>query len=167
MYMSELVRQFVVAMAERSIVFQGQVTPAMNAEYALMTKHLIRIESDPRRSYAGGRDVLANVLGVCSPTDIDCALVRYATECISKRSAHLVAAVTASVLQRLQSRDPASAVQILANGSVFCQYPRYELTMMCKLKSLIPYTGSLLPECCSTVGAIRVAQLLAMVPKTE
>lgn len=137
MYMGELVRRVVLEMINGGVLFDGKATPAMLTEYWLNAAHLARVESDARGTYAAGRSVLAAALGVARPTDADCDLFRYACECVTKRSAHLVAAGLASVLRRVNGGRDGGTVVVAIGGSVFETHDRFASTVGCMTRRLL------------------------------
>lgn len=139
--MGELLRMMVFELTTKKVLFGGICTPAMSTPYILKPRHLSMVESDDRRSYACGRAVLTKVLGVADPLEFDCELFRYACECVTKRSAHLVSAGLISVLQRL---NPVPKLAVVAvGGSIFKSHPKYFARIGCKAQHLadhIPFT---------------------------
>lgn len=173
MYMGDLVRKMVSDMTDQGLLLCGRLSRGMSSAGALRAEHLCRVESDTRGTYAAGRAVLTEALGAHDPTDFDCELFRYACECVTKRSAHLVAAGLAGLLQRLgPGADAATAVDsapvdtviVAAAGAVFDAHPKYASMVTCKARELIddrvPFT--VLKASGSTGrGARAVASILA------
>jgi hexokinase len=131
MYMAELVREMVLAMASNRALFEGVTTKAMTTEYALKAKHLWLVESDERLSYSRTRTVLADVLDVTNPSHMDCELFRYACGCVTTRSANLVAAGLSSVLKRT-----GLPVTVAVSGSAFETHSTYALAVGHKARQL-------------------------------
>lgn len=71
-------------------------------------------------------------LGITNPSAEDCANVRYICECVSKRSAHLVSAGLAVLLNKMDEKQ----VTIGVDGSVFRFHPHYRRLMMEKTRQL-------------------------------
>lgn len=170
--MAELVRKMVADMTDKNALFSGQFTRQMFAEHRLRVEHLCRAESDARGTYAGSRAVLTDALGACHPSDFDCELFRYACECVTKRSAHLIAAGLAGLLIRhFRPSDtavaddcaPPSAVTVAMAGAVFEAHPKYATMVACKARELIdgrvPFT--LRPVDRGERGACVMAGILA------
>lgn len=172
MYMAELVRKMVTDMTDKNALFGGQFTRQMFAEHRLRVEHLCRAESDARGTYAGGRAVLTDALGACHPSDFDCELFRYACECVTKRSAHLIAAGLAGLLIRhfrpsgTGDCAPPTAVTVAVAGAVFEAHPKYAAMVACKARELtggrVPFT--LRPADRGERGACVVAGILAGMP---
>lgn len=139
--MAELVRMIVLELATKKVLFGGKCTQAMSTPYILKPKHLSLVESDERRSYKCGRGVLTKVLCVPDPAEFDCELFRYACECVTKRSAHLVSAGLISVLSRL--RPASKPIVVAVGGSVLKSHPKYFKMVGCKAQHLanhVPFT---------------------------
>lgn len=135
MYMAELVREIVLTMASNGTLFRGVTTKAMITEYALKAKHLWLVESHNRflKPCSDGvtRTVLADVLDVCEPSDMDCELFRYACWCVTTRSANLIAAGLSAVLKRT-----GLPVNVVLSGSAFKTYSSYALAVGTKTRRL-------------------------------
>lgn len=139
-YMAELVREIVIEMTVRKVLFGGCVTPKMSTAFSLKAEHLSLVESDARQHYGAGRKVIKNVFGVANPTDFDCELFRYACRCVTRRSAHLVAAGLSSILRRLKFKTtgvPPVISKVAVGGSVFRTHPKYMSLVQCKAKLLM------------------------------
>lgn len=164
--MAELVRKMVTDMTDRNVLFGGQFTRQMFAEHRLRVEHLCRAESDARGTYAGGRVVLTDALGACDPSDFDCELFRYACECVTKRSAHLIAAGLAGLLIRhfrpsAAANDcarPTTAVTVAVAGAAFEAHPKYAAMVACKAREL---TDGRVPFVLRPVGRGRGACIVA------
>jgi len=137
MYVAELVRKTVSDMADKKVLFNGRLTREMFIEHRLRAEHLSQVESDARGTYIAARTVLVDVLKVCDPTDFDCELFRYACDCVTKRSAHLVAAGLAGLLRHLNSEDADGTPTVVAvDGSMFEAHTKYASMVACKTKEL-------------------------------
>lgn len=145
LYMGELVRKMVLEMTSRKLMFGGRFTSAMLTMYALKPEYLCVAESDARTSFDGCRTVLTQALGVANPSTFDCSLFRYACECVTKRSAHLVSAGLTGVIRRLQAADldDDAIVRVSVGGFVFHKHPKYYAMVGCKTRELANATVSL------------------------
>ncbi|TMW53073.1 hypothetical protein DOY81_001801 [Sarcophaga bullata] len=97
-------------------------------------------------------------MGYQNVSDADCENVRYICECVSRRSAHLVATNLACLIDRIG--DPYVVVGI--DGSVYRLHPHYHNLLTAKIKELAR------PECkfdlmLSEDGSGRGAALVAAV----
>jgi len=150
MYAAELVREMVSDITVKGALFDGRLARHMFTEHRLRAEHLCRAERDERGAYAGGRSVLTGVMGACRPADFDCELFRYACECATKRSAHLIAAGLAGLLLRLVEPAAAAAaagpatgpgaaevVAVAVSGVLFDAHPSYAATVARKTEELI------------------------------
>lgn len=72
-------------------------------------------------------------LGILDPSMEDCANVRYICQCVSRRSAHLVAAGLAVLLNRMNEKF----VVIAVDGSVYRCHPHYHSLLVEKTKELV------------------------------
>lgn len=74
-----------------------------------------------------------NEMGIVDPSLVDCANVRYICECVSKRSAHLVSAGLAALLNKMGEKT----VTIGVDGSVYRFHPFFHKLMVEKVKQLV------------------------------
>jgi len=71
-------------------------------------------------------------MGINDPSLVDCANVRYICECVSRRSAHLVSAGLAVLLNKMDEKS----VTIGVDGSVYRFHPYFHKLMVEKTKQL-------------------------------
>jgi len=71
-------------------------------------------------------------MGINDPSLVDCANVRYICECVSRRSAHLVSAGLAALLNKMDEKS----VTIGVDGSVYRFHPYFHKLMVEKTKQL-------------------------------
>lgn len=72
-------------------------------------------------------------MGIENPSLVDCSNIRYICECVSKRSAHLVSAGLAALLNKMDEK----LVTIGVDGSVYRYHPFFHQIMVEKIKLLI------------------------------
>lgn len=132
MYLGELLRLVLLDMIDNELIFDGTKPSMLNTPQSLTSDVLSLIENDPPGTYAGTRKFLQRI-GVANPTDGDCMNVRYATECISRRSAYLVAAGLTAILNKMNEKD----VIIGVDGSVYRFHPFYHNLLMGKISELV------------------------------
>jgi hexokinase len=161
MYLGELVRLVLVKLATAGHLFQGKVSDLLNTRHQFFTKFVSEIESESVDSIVIVKDILID-LGIESPSDEDCVIVRYVCECISTRSAHLVSAALATLIMKVGDRD----ITIGVDGSLYRCHPKYPGLMEKKIKELIPsdYRFQLV---LSEDGSGRGAAIIAAVASRE
>lgn len=72
-------------------------------------------------------------LGIENPSLVDCVNVKYICECVSKRSAHLVAAGLVTLLNKMDEKS----VTIGVDGSVYRFHPHFKQLMEQKIRELV------------------------------
>jgi len=107
-------------MVEKELIFDGAKPSILDVPKTLTNDAISVIETDPPGTYTATRKFLQGI-GVANPTDGDCMNFRYATECISRRSAYLVAAGLTAILNKMNEKD----VIIGVDGSVYRYHPFY------------------------------------------
>lgn len=70
---------------------------------------------------------------IINPTDEDCINVRFVCECVTRRSAHLVAAALAALINKIN--QPVITVGI--QGTVYNEHPHYHNVLFSTLRTLI------------------------------
>ncbi len=104
MYMGELVRLVIIRFTEDELLFNGTASELMRTSGEFLTKYVSKVEMDEVGNYKNCLDVLQK-LGQHNATYKDCAIVRYICESISKRSAHLVSAGIATLLNKMNEHS--------------------------------------------------------------
>lgn len=143
MYMGELVRLIMVKLLNKretktGFLYNCGVDPSdpvfdvLRARGSFFTKYLSEIESDNPGSYNNCRMVLEE-LGLNNTTDNDCASVRFICESVSKRSAYLVSAAVATLINKMGK----ATVTVGVDGSVYRFHPKFHHLMMEKLSTLV------------------------------
>ncbi|XP_050543267.1 hexokinase type 2 isoform X2 [Daktulosphaira vitifoliae] len=130
MYMGEIVRLIIVDLARQNKLFEGRISEQMKTRGAFGTSFISDIESD-KANYRETLKVL-NEMGISDPSLVDCANVRYICECVSRRSAHLVSAGLAVLLNKMNEKS----VTIGVDGSVYRFHPYFHKLMVEKTKQL-------------------------------
>ncbi|KAI8121832.1 Hexokinase-1 [Lucilia cuprina] len=165
MYLGELVRLIMLDCCKAGALFKGNESEQLRKGDSFKTKYISQIEEENRGTYVIAREIL-EILGYKSPTDGDCENVRYICECISRRSAHLVAANLACLIDRIG--DPYVVVGI--DGSVYRFHPHYHNLLTQKIKCLARPEHKfdlMLSEDGSGRGAALVAAVAARIKSKE
>ncbi|XP_060845114.1 hexokinase type 2-like [Rhopalosiphum padi] len=130
MYMGEIVRLAIVDLANQNKLFEGKLSEQMKTKGAFCTSFVSDIESDIA-NYGNTWKVLSE-MGINDPSLADCANVRYICECVSSRSAHLVSAGLAVILNKMDEKS----VTIGVDGSVYRFHPFFHKLILEKTRQL-------------------------------
>lgn len=131
-YLGEILRLLLLDIINEKLLFDGLVPRTFIQPESITTRTISLIESDPPGTFTGIRKFLQDI-GVENPSDGDCMNIRYVTECISRRSAYLVAAGLATILNKMNEKD----VVIGVDGSVYRHHPYYHKLLVDKISELI------------------------------
>ncbi|VVC36906.1 Hexokinase, N-terminal,Hexokinase, binding site,Hexokinase,Hexokinase, C-terminal [Cinara cedri] len=131
MYMGEIVRMVIVDLTNQKKLFDGRLSEQMKTPGTFDTSFVSDIESD-ETNYKETLKVL-NEMGIVKPSFVDCANVQFICECVSKRSAHLVSAGLATLLNKMSEKT----VTIGVDGSVYRFHPYFHKIMVEKIKQLV------------------------------
>jgi hexokinase len=134
MYLGELVRLVVHDLASKGLMFNGNLNNKFAERFAFATKFMSEIEGEDPSSIDVVREILMNDLAVAEPSDQDCVNMRYVSECISKRSAHLVSAALASLTLKMENPN----ISIAVDGSLYRFHPKFHDLMVEKMTELLP-----------------------------
>lgn len=132
MYLGELLRLVLLDMVKEGLVFDGKMPSTLNIRQSLTCEVISLIENDPPGTYTATRQFLREI-EVENPTDGDCMNVRYVAECISRRSANLIAAGLSVILNKINNND----VTIGVDGSVYRYHPYYHQLLVDKISELV------------------------------
>ncbi|KAJ8985702.1 hypothetical protein NQ317_014351 [Molorchus minor] len=163
MYMGELVRLALERFTKEGLLFGGKGSDMLFERGRFYTKYVSEIESDPPGVFNNLREICEE-LGLKHATEQDYINIRYICECISRRSAHLVSAGLATLLNKIGEKK----VTIGIDGSVYRFHPHFHNLMMEKIKELIDPSiefDLMLSEDGSGRGAALVAAVAARLKK--
>lgn len=117
MYMGELVRLAILRFTKEGLLFNGNDSELLRTSGQFLTKYVSKVESDAVGNYKNCMEVIRK-LGLNNATFKDCANVRYICECVSKRSAHLVSAGIATLLNKMNDRSVTVSAYLLFKKKV-------------------------------------------------
>ena len=138
MYLGEVTRNVLLSLIDRSLLFQGHASVALNTHYGLDTELMSRIEST-----AEGSDDLSHVKKILIDTlqvsekyvsDQDCLIVKRVSELVGTRCARLSAVAIAAIVQQTQSQ---AGFSVGVDGSLVEFYPRFEARIRDGLRDLL------------------------------
>uniref|UniRef100_A0A1A9WH78 Phosphotransferase n=1 Tax=Glossina brevipalpis TaxID=37001 RepID=A0A1A9WH78_9MUSC len=155
LYLGEIVRLTVLECINAGAMLKGIVTNEILTPMTFKTLDMTQIEAEQENNFIVARKIFKK-LGYTEATNGDCENLRYICATISTRSANLVAACLACLVERIG--DP--YLIIGADGSVYRSYPNYPTLLSYRLRKLVR------PECKFDVvqaedGSGRGAALLA------
>lgn len=173
MYMGEIVRNVILSLMEKRLLFMGSVeqykiyaAPFVTPD-AFLAKYVSDIETDDGINYEKTAEVL-QTLGVVSPTYEDCAIIQYVCKLVSKRAGALVAVGLACLVERILDENEngtSKEVTIGVDGSVYRYHPRFHKNIMKPLSLLLEKDVNcslILSDDGSGIGAALVAHIDAL-----
>lgn len=131
--MGELVRLLCVKLVKAGLLFDGKLSDRFGKRQEFDTKYVSDIESESAGVFAVTRGILSE-MGVKDASDMDCKIVRYCCELISRRAAQLVSAALAVLILRIGDPD----ITIGVDGSVYRFHPKFHDLMTETIKMLVP-----------------------------
>ncbi|KAF7287537.1 hypothetical protein GWI33_005902 [Rhynchophorus ferrugineus] len=157
MYLGELVRLYMVKFTKDGLMFEGKLSDALQERDKFTCTYLSEIEADQPGKYIRQREIL-NEMGLSYASEQDCINIRYICECISRRSAHLIAAAMVTLINKMGETN----VTIGVDGSVYKYHPHFRRLMIQKMTELIK-PGFTFDVMLSEDGSGRGAALVAAV----
>lgn len=164
MYMGEVVRNVLLSLVDRNILFSGYSSNALNTHYGLDTALMSAIEAHPQssypdtsatalsdaspkewaRSFKETREVLMSSLNLTTKhiTDEDCLVVRRVCEIVGTRGARLSAVAIAAVVKQTEwdvdcAKGSRGSFQVGVDGSLFEFYPGFESRVRNALREML------------------------------
>ena len=160
MYIGEVVRNVLLSLIDRNLLFHGHSSTLLNKHYGMDTALMSAIEAHPSSAYTKGlfqateasewrasieetRKVLVEKLGVQEKhiSDQDCLLVRRVCEIVGTRGARLSAVAIAAVLIQTGHDKKTGAdienLQVGYDGSLCEFYPGFEFRIRQALRVLV------------------------------
>jgi hexokinase len=133
MYLGELVRLILGKLNHAGLLFNGHASQKLlQGRWLFPTKYLSEIESDARGSYKNCEKVFTE-FEMENVTNEDCANTRFVCECVSGRSAHLVSAGIATLINKIDATD----VTVGIDGALYRKHPKYHQMLMKKIRQLV------------------------------
>merc|ERR1712012_222859 len=132
MYMGEIVRQIVLDLVEKKLIFENQSLDRLKVAGKFESKYVSMVESDPVGVFDKCREVLTE-LGMEDVSNEDCSTLRYVCECVSRRAGFMVAAGLTALLKKMDYKD----VVVAIDGSVFRFHPHFPNIMKSRISQLM------------------------------
>ncbi|CAL1273094.1 unnamed protein product [Larinioides sclopetarius] len=131
MYMGEIVRRIVCQLASEGQIFENELSEKFKTPYKFKSKYVSFIESDR----IGKSDEIRSILqkmGMEEVTEKDCRILKEICTCVSTRSAYLVSAGVATLLNKMKREYTVVGV----DGSVYRFHPHFKDLMQKKIREL-------------------------------
>ncbi|NWZ35216.1 HXK2 protein, partial [Brachypodius atriceps] len=159
MYLGEIVRQILVVMTQKQLLFQGKITPKLQTRNIFQTKFLSTIELSNGLALRQIRAIL-NELEIDASFE-DSVLLREVCQTVSLRAAQLCAAGLAAVVEKMRENRGLDqlSVTVGVDGTLYKLHPCFSDNLQKTLKDLAPNcnVSFLLSEDGSGKGAALVA----------
>lgn len=123
LYLGEIVRQVIVDLTKRRILFGGVSSPEMETPYKFETAYMSRIERDHTSDLIDTKMVLQEILHIPYPAPRDRRIVRRICELVAIRAARLAAVGIAGVVTKMNRANDGCTIAI--DGSVYEHYPHF------------------------------------------
>ncbi|XP_029106910.1 hexokinase HKDC1 isoform X7 [Scleropages formosus] len=139
MYLGEIVRQILIDLTRRGLLFRGRITERLKTPGIFETKFLSQIESD-RLALLQVRSILQH-LGLDSTCD-DSIIVKEVCGTVSRRAAQLCGAGMAAVVEKIRENRGLDRLEITVgvDGTLYKLHPHFSSI----LKETV---GELAPKC--------------------
>jgi len=135
LYLGEIVRQVIVDLIQRRILFGGISSPEIETPYKFETAYMSRIERDHTTDLIDTKLVLQEILNIPYPAPRDRRIVRRICELVATRAARLAAVGVAAVVTKMDRVSEGCTVAI--DGSVYEHYPHFGDRMKDALHELL------------------------------
>ncbi|XP_067092228.1 hexokinase HKDC1 [Osmerus mordax] len=137
MYLGEIVRQILIDLTRRGLLFRGHVTETLKTRGIFETKFLSQIESD-RLALLQVRSILQH-LGLDSTCD-DSIIVKEVCGAVSHRAAQLCGAGMAAVVEKIRENRGLATMDITVgvDGTLYKLHPHFSRVLQETVKALAP-----------------------------
>ncbi|NXB75772.1 HXK3 protein, partial [Donacobius atricapilla] len=168
MYLGEIVRQILMVMTEKQLLFQGKLSPKLQTRNIFQTKFLSTIELSNGLALRQIRAIL-NELELDASFE-DSVLLREVCQTVSLRAAQLCAAGLAAVVEKMRENRGLDqlSVTVGVDGTLYKLHPRFSNNLQKTLKDLAPNcnVSFMLSEDGSGKGAALVAAVASRAANT-
>ncbi|NWZ84281.1 HXK3 protein, partial [Poecile atricapillus] len=159
MYLGEIVRQILLVMTEKQLLFQGKPSPKLQTKDIFQTKFLSTIELSNGLALRQIRAILTEL--ELDASFEDSVLMREVCQAVSLRAAQLCAAGLAAVVEKMRENRGLEqlSVTVGVDGTLYKLHPCFSQNLQKTLKDLAPNcnVSFLLSEDGSGKGAALVA----------
>ncbi|KAL7730652.1 hypothetical protein ACLKA6_003429 [Drosophila palustris] len=121
LYLGELVRLIIVRLMDQGAMFKGYSKDWIGIHWKMEMKSLIAVVSEPPGVYVKAQEVLDKFkLRNCEERDL--AMLKYICQTVTDRSAKLVAAGLAALINRMNYHQ----ISVAVDGGIYRLFPRYQ-----------------------------------------
>ncbi|XP_062852407.1 hexokinase HKDC1 isoform X1 [Trichomycterus rosablanca] len=137
MYLGEIVRQILIHLTRRGLLFRGHITECLKTKGIFETKFLSQIESD-RLALLQVRSILQH-LGLDSTCD-DSIIVKEVCGVVSRRAAQICGAGMAAVVDKIRENRGLDHLEITVgvDGTLYKLHPHFSRILKETVKELAP-----------------------------
>jgi len=121
LYLGELVRLIVVRLMDMGVMFKEFNQDYIGIHWKMEMKSLIAIDSDPPGVYVKAQEVM-DKFKIRNCEERDLAMLRYICQTVTDRSAKLIAAGLAALINRMNYPQ----ISIGVDGGIYRLFPRYQ-----------------------------------------
>uniref|UniRef100_A0A8B9QL40 Hexokinase-2 n=1 Tax=Apteryx owenii TaxID=8824 RepID=A0A8B9QL40_APTOW len=138
MYLGEIVRQILIDLTKRGLLFRGQISESLRKRGIFETKFLSQIESD-RLALLQVRQILQQ-LGLDSTCE-DSIIVKEVCGAVSRRAAQLCGAGLAAIVEKKRENRGVEHLQITVgvDGTLYKLHPHFSRVLQETVKELAPW----------------------------
>ncbi|XP_019891236.2 hexokinase type 2-like [Musca domestica] len=109
-YVGELARQIFLICTQQGFLFNGEIGKQLITPFSFNTRHICEVLAESPGNFDNTR-LMFDRLGVMKPTDSECSKVHFILECLAKRSAALLAAGCACLVDKISEPDILIAIE--------------------------------------------------------
>ncbi|KAK2896676.1 hypothetical protein QQF64_005792 [Cirrhinus molitorella] len=137
MYLGEIVRQILIDLTKRGLLFRGRITERLKTRGIFETKFLSQIESD-RLALLQVRSILQS-LGLDSTCD-DSIIVKEVCGAVSRRAAQICGAGMAAIVDKIRENRGLDSLEITVgvDGTLYKLHPHFSTILKDTVKDLAP-----------------------------
>nr|WPA94602.1 hexokinase 3 [Cacopsylla chinensis] len=132
-FMGELVRVIMAKLTQEGLILNGKGSKQLSQQGMITVEDVFAVESSSNGDLSICRKLLYNRLGLPHATAQDCIDMHYICTLVSMRSAHLVSAGVACLINRTNINP----ITIGLDGSLSRHHPLYRHWMMAKVPALL------------------------------
>ncbi|XKL62282.1 hypothetical protein PGB90_002115 [Kerria lacca] len=160
-YLGEIMRLVIVKLINKKLLFNGEGSEKILKPWQFKTEFITSIQNDPEGTYENIKEIMSKI-DIKTYKEQDLIDVRYISELIVTRSASLISAGVATLLNKIDI----SPVTVGVDGTVYRQIPQYKNIMQNKIRCLVkPHINFKLKL--SEDGSGRGAAFVAAVLETQ
>ncbi|KAI8366051.1 hexokinase-domain-containing protein [Radiomyces spectabilis] len=123
LYLGEIVRQILVDLVDRRILFAGRCSSELNQPQSLPVSYMNAMEQDESEDLTNVEHIMESIMNIPKTSRHDRHIVKRVCQLVSQRAARLVAAGMSAIIKKSGALETGLTVSV--EGTIYEHYPSF------------------------------------------